>query len=291
MNPTSASPASGTGSRFRAAFASFSLDGKIRAARKREKKFMTDAGTDIVASMPLVDLPQADAQALRDRIGDIVLEMNALDLALRGSLEKDRQDYAKASQLMRWIVVGRGLLDRWILKDRVRFHLRERARLSHELGALAFDGTHDPLLNDVPAPIREGVVKARADIAAARSERAKLLAPWNGEPLPPWLATAVRETRAFFRHIWEHLSKRLFLRAPAIAALIVAWWIANHYTASFTERLRHSMGFGGRAPMDPGTLAQIKFIAPILAAALCSYLMSLVAVHVQRKYATPGKTE
>ncbi len=277
----------GAKSRLSAMAAAWSCDRRLRAAQKRERALLTSAGEDIVASLPLVDLPQADAQALRARIADVILQANTLDLALGHSLDKDRQDYAKASQLMRWVVVGRGFLDRWILKDRIRFHRRERAGLSHDLGVLVFDGDHESLLATIPSPLRNGVESVRAEVTSAQAERVQIVAPWNGHVLPPWLATAVEETREFVRHFWDQLSRRLFLRVPAIGALVAGWWIANHYTDSTLERIQRSMGFGGRAHLSPDTLALLKFWLPILTAAVFTYLVATIAKRVQRKYALP----
>lgn len=276
---------SGLGARLGAVLAIVAIDRRIRAARSRERKLLADAGKEIVASTPLVDLPQADAQALRSRISDVILQINDLNIALGHSLGKDREDYAKASQLMRWIVVGRGFLDRWILRDRVRWHRREQARLSHDLGVLVFDGAHDALLVVVPTAICDGVANLRANIASEQSNRALRLAPWSGQPLPGWLTAAARECRTFLRHFWEQLSRRLFLRVPAIGALVASLWIAHHYTGSTLERIQYSMGLGGRPHMNPETLRLLKFWVPIVIAAICTYATTSIATAVQRKYA------
>jgi len=279
--------ATGSAGRFSAAMATWSIDRRVRADRKREHKLVADAGAAVVASTPLIDLKYADAHSLRTQAADVTLRINALDLALRESLDKDRQDYAKASQLMRWIVVGRGVMDRWILQDRIRFHRREHARLLHEIGTLAFDNSHDALLEYIPGVLCDGVAQARTAIASAQAEREKLLAPWNGNALPPWLCTAVRECRAFLYHLWDQFSRRLFLRVPAIGALLASWWIAHTYTSDLIERIQYSMGLGGRAPMHPQTLKQLSFFVPIAAAGVVAYVTNAIARRVQRKYAIP----
>jgi len=279
-------PPASTG-RFSAAAAAWSLDRTLRAARKREKTLLAEAGVLLFAAQPDAVRNQAGAAPLLATITAVAAEISSLDAALKKSLDQDRADYAKASQLMRWVVVGRGFLDRWILGDRLRNHRRERARLDVELGALAFDGAHDPLLAHLSPAVKDGVSLARANIATAEAERVAILAPWGGKALPPWLDTAVGEIREFLVHFWDQLSRRLFLRVPAIGALVAGWWIANHYTDNTLERIQRSMGFGGRAHLSPHTLSLLKFWVPIATAAFCTYAVATIAKRVQRKYALP----
>jgi hypothetical protein len=270
--------------RLGAVVAAARFDHRIRAAGKRERRFLLEAGVALAGSASHVVTGDAEVQGLKRKIDDMEITGAELRAEMDASLQKDRKDWARATQLMRWVVVGRGWLDRWIVRDRMKYHRREADARKRELGALAFDGHHPALLAVLPDTVRDGVTGARAEVAAAQAARAQRLAPWNGRPLPAWLAVAARETREFLKHFWEQLSRRLFLRVPAVAALVVGWWLANHYTDSTLERIQRSMGFGGRAHLSPETLAALKFWLPLLAAAFCTYVVSAIALRIQKKY-------
>jgi hypothetical protein len=273
--------------RFAAAVSAAQWNHRIRKAQARERKALVEAGAALAASPSPAVASDPAAQALRVKIDEMEVTATELRTAMETSLGKDREDWGRATQLMRWVVVHRGLLDRWILRDRMKYQRREADKLRRELGALAFDGAHDVLRALVPDAMRGGIEKARADIASAQAARAQRLAPWHGEPLPGWMYVAVRETREFLKHFWDQLSRRLFLRVPAIGALVAGWWIANHYSDSTLERIQRSMGFGGREHLSAETLAALKFWMPILCAAVCTYIVSAIAIRIQRKYAAP----
>ena len=271
-------------SRFSAALSSLSLDQRIRTAAKRERNLLVDAGTHLFESTE--PLP-ADAQPAKDRVKTLADVMATLGSELAQSLSNDRRDYKKASQLMRWVVVGRGFLDRWILHDRLRSHRKERKIALRALGEIPFDGQHNALRDTLPATLRDDVLRIRTIIDATREERTRLLAPWNGKAFPDWLTDAVREARVLSLHVWEQVARRLFLRLPASAALIAGWWVAHHYTANALEVLGQKLGFGGRTAISYQTLQRLTFWLPILAAALCSYITNFLAKQVQKKYAPP----
>ena len=275
------------GERLKAVVAAAQFDRRIRVAEKRETRLLSGAGAALAAALSSVASADAAAVALRAKIDEMEVTATELGAAMEASLGKDREDWARATQLMRWVVVHRGLLDRWILRDRMKYQRRETDRLRRELGAMALDGNHPALEAAIPQPIRDDIVAARTEIAAAQAARAQCLAPWNGQPLPRWMSVASHEAGEFLKHFWDQLSRRLFLRVPAVGALVAGWWIANHYTDSTLERIQRSMGFGGRAHLSPETLALVKFWVPILAATACTYVVSAIAIRVQRKYAAP----
>jgi hypothetical protein len=138
----------------------------------------------------------------------------------------------------------------------------------------------------VPAPIAVEFASARDDAAGARAERAKLLEPFHGEPLPSWLAASLREVRVFLGYLWDQLSKRFFLRAPALAGLLVGWWLGRHFSDSTAASWVHEhIGFDVRGRSEVEAKERLAFWLPLFAAALCSYIASFVALRVQRKYA------
>lgn len=275
------------GSQWAAAFSSLSLDWRIRAASKRERKLLVDAGNQLFA---LPEPAQPELQAIKDRIKPEVELMASLRSELKHSLENDRRDYKKATQLMRWIVIARGGLDRLILRDRIRSHRKDCDRLLCELGALASDGQHESALAALPETLRRGIGNMQRDLASLREQRTTLLAPWNGQAWPEWLANVIRETRELGQHIGAQISRKLFLRTPALGALIAAWWIANTYTSNSLEMIGQKLGFGGRTAISHQTLERMSFWVPILAAGLASYLTTLLAKQVQKKYAPPDQT-
>jgi hypothetical protein len=278
-------------SRFQAAMKSFALDRRICRAQADEKKILAESGEKLSAAGDSPAANHPDTRELCERVRAAAAQLATLDDALKQSLENDRCDFAMASQLMRWIVITRGISDRWILRDRMRHHRREHAELSYNLGRVAFDGSHETLCGALPGEIRKGVETARAEAEAARAERENLLAPWHGEPLPPFLATAAGELCTFLRHLWKQLSSKLFMRAPALAALVAGWWIAHHYTTSTIETIRHSLGLGGRKPIDAETLRRMSFWIPIVAAAFCSWICAFIASRIQRIYAPQDRAK
>jgi hypothetical protein len=265
------------------------IDRRLRAAKQRERGHAAQAGAVLFASTSLPVVNAVDAGPLRRQIAPLVAHMATLDEAMQASLDKDRRDYARASQLMRWIVVARGILDRWILRDRVRHHRHERDRLTQELGLLAVDGAHPDLAAALPDSLRESFARGRTAADAAQRERAALLAPYQGSLLPAWMAEAVKDTRPLMHHILEQFTRRLFLRVPAIGALLAGWWLVHTYTDSTFESIQHNLGLGGRAHMSPGLLKFLRFFVPLLAAAVCAYAVNIIAVMVQRKYALPAE--
>ena len=262
-------------------------DHRIRVATDRARRSLTEAGAALAGSSTPAVAKDAAAAALCKGIHDFDVTTDDLRAALDASLDADRQDWARATPLMRWVIVFRGWLDRWIVRDRIKYHRHAADNLRRELGELAFDGIHEALSADVPPPIRDGITMARADIVAAQVARAQRLAPWNGRPLPMWLDTAVRETREILRHVWLVLKGRFFLSVPAIGALVASWCIAFYFTDSTIERIRRGIGFGGRHHLSAGSLSALKFWLPVLAAGLCAYAVSTIARRIHRKYAPP----
>lgn len=263
------------------------LDWRIWTARRRESRLVSVAGAAVVESALPAVAADSGVEELRRRITSAVQEKAAVEKELGDSLNRARRDYARASSLMCWIIVARGVLDDWIVKDRRLYHRREHDRLTYELGLLVADGRHEHLRDAIPGPVLEGLAKTRADIESAGRCRADLVAPWNGHPLPRWLGAAVYGVFAFIPHLWKQLRGRIFLSMPALGAMAAGWWITHMYTDSTLERIQHSCNLGGRAYMDPHTLQRLKFWLPILAAAMCSFLVALITSRVRRKYEPP----
>jgi hypothetical protein len=275
--------------RLKVAFAALGLEGRAKKAERREASALVKAGEHVFAALRA----ELDTGALVPRASELVAKLRlietqaaTLSVGLEESLARDRDDFARASQAMRWVVVVRGVFDRILLRGDLRRQERERPALERELGRVAFDGEHPTLRALVPDAIAKQITDARADAASARTERAKSLKPFGGQPLPGWLGATLHEVRVFLGFVWEQLSKKFFLRAPALAGLLVGWWLGRSFSSSEAATWVHQhIGLDVRDRGEVETKARLAFWLPLFAAALCSYIAAFVALRVQRKYA------
>lgn len=196
------------------------------------------------------------------------------------SLEQDRADYAIVGGLGRWLVVARGMLDRFVVRERVRFIEREIDDRESELGARLVERMDGELLARVSAADVEDARGALSDADAAAQERDALLAPYHGDPWPAGL----RELRSFGRFLWRELRPKLIPRAPAIVGLIAGWWIAQSFSDSWFDDAKSRFGLGSKTSVSTGALETIRFWGPLVAAALCAYLGAFLSSRVHRRY-------
>jgi hypothetical protein len=76
------------------------------------------------------------------------------------------------------------------------------------------------------------ITDSRAEAARRARRTRQALEPYGGQPLPGWLGGTLHEVRVFLGFVWEQLSKKFFLRAPAIAGLLVGWWLGRSFSSS-----------------------------------------------------------
>ncbi len=268
--------------RVRAALRALSLARRIDATRRLEGAALARAGEAVARTWATVD----PAPAAVARVVEARRRIAALDAATSASLDQDRADYASVAVRVQPLVITRGLAARVILRHQRRVALRHLDATHADLGRATLDGTAGLPAAAVPHILDEAIASARADLAAAERERAELLAPLGGSLLPHGLATVVTEGSAFGRAVWTQLRGQLLPRAPALAGLVVGWWVAHTYTDSRWKAALHRFGFGdgGTTVVSPETYERMRFWLPLLAAAACAYAGSRLAALIRRRY-------
>jgi hypothetical protein len=114
------------------------------------------------------------------------------------------------------------------------------------------------------------VLAIRAELANAASERERLSA----------------EARRLGEDLLAGLRAWLTPRAPALAAMVLGWWITSRYTESHIRTIMKSLGLSlsRRGPhlvsASTDTLL-IEYGLPLLAAALCAFLGNRLAAWVR----------
>ena len=270
--------------RWKVVLETWRLDRELARARHTEERALAGVGRGFRQTHALLSstLPAAVGSAFA-RAAALEGRHQTLSARLGASLEADRQDYTDtASAWGRWLIVARGVLERLVLREEARRAQHELPAHLAELGALALG---DPeLAARIPAEQRSAVEEARAVLGRLERERTTLLEPYHGELVPRWLALLARELRTFSTFLWVELTKRFFLRLPALAAMTVAWWLTHAYTtSSFESNFRKATGHG-RTGISEETMERLQFWLPILAAALVAYLSTHIAERVRRRY-------
>jgi hypothetical protein len=157
----------------------------------------------------------------------------------RASLEADRADVASLPPWIRPVVMIRGASTRTVLWHRTRALQR------------ALDAGYEAL--------GRGAVGTSAPDSVVD---------------PEWRAKVETEAVGFGRAVWGQFRAHLFPKAPALAGMVVGWWVANTYTDSQVRSVLHSVGIGsgGTRVVSGSTYKAMSFWLPLLAAALCAYL-------------------
>ena len=274
--------------RWRASLAALRARREARRAAREEQLALLRLGESLARSA------SAHGDGLRAAQGDVAaLEsvLAATRAAMAATLEDDRADYAVASAWVRPLVIARGLAARAVHRSRLRQLGKERDAACRRLGAAAVESS---------APVPDGAARAAADAREARvravaatGQAAALLAPYGGSPLPRPLCRVGREAMAFGKPLASELRGHLLPRVPAIAGLVAGWWVASTFTDSRLSATLHSLGIGSgpRRAVSSDTMRALSFWAPIVAAALCSYLGSRLAALVRARYAPPPTGE
>jgi hypothetical protein len=270
--------------RLEAQFHDVRLSLQIRSARQREARALARLGRAAMSAPRLREHAQlAPAVELLERVQSTIA---ALRVARAASLDVDRAEFGAVEPWMRPAVVLRGLLARAILRHRIA--RAARAAIPHytALGALVAD---EPgliqRLHLVPF-LGDTIATARAELEAARTERLRRLAPFEGQALPNWTARLQGEGLALGHAIWAQLRSQLFPRVSALAGLAVGWWITSTYTDSQWKAGLRSLGIGsgGTHVVSRETYRAMSFWLPLLAAAVCAYLCDRLAQALRRRY-------
>jgi hypothetical protein len=224
----------------------------------------------------------------RDESSELAGMLSEIESARRGiaalaaesaaSIDADRVDLARVAPWMRPAVVARGVCARLVLRHRsgaVRRGLRPRYEALGHLASLA--GTEAGGHREI-ADVRNGLERVRA-------ERERRLAPLDGWALPAWTERAGAEAAGIGRAIVAQLRSHLLPKAPALAGMVVGWWIANTYTDSHVRSVLRSVGIGsgGTRVVSGSTYKAMSFWMPLLAAALCAYLGERIAGYYGRR--------
>ena len=270
--------------RWKSVYAAWDLDLKLARLSREETAALAQAGRRFrTASLELAPAPSVPVARALAGVAELEEHARALAERLAGSLEADRRDYREAgSDLSRWLIVARGILDRLVLRDEAwlaRHRLPER---QVELGRRV---VADPTtLEYLPAEDRQRVLEVQAALARTQAERAELLAPYGGEILPAWLRIALAEVRIFAAFVKEELTKKVYLRLPTLAAMAAAWWVTQRFTSSrFETSLNHFTG-EGRTGLPEAALGLISFWLPLVVAALAAYVLSTLSKRLRRRY-------
>ncbi len=260
------------------------LEREKRGAERREAFALAAVGRALVASGPIDEKFGANSAVMQ--IEHASRRLEGWRRRLSDSLDQDRADYAIASPLGRWLVVARGVLDRFVVRDRIRFTERELEKHESALGRIAI-GWREPAIDArLPAAHVADALRERATIESSEKERAEWVAPYGGDPWPAGL----RELRRFAHFVWKELRPKLLPRAPAIAGILVGWWIGSTFSDSWRDGVLSHFGGSDRHYLSSDTLRNLQFWLPLTAAALCAYLGEFIGARVHRRY-MPGEAQ
>ena len=184
------------------------------------------------------------------------------------SVAADRGDMPRVPAWVRPAVVLRGVATRLVLGHHGAAVRRSLDPLHEAIGRLAADRA------EFWYPLEREVAAVRAALARVRAERERWVAPYGRSALPRWTSGAGREAVGFARAVGRQLRGQMLPKLPAIAGLVVGWWVANTYTDSHLKSAMRSLGLGsgGTRVVNSSTYETMHFWLPLLAAALCAYL-------------------
>ena len=261
---------------------------ELGRARRERKRAVAQLGAALAtAGVPL----EGEAERARAAVAARDAELALLRAALVDSVAQDRRDYAAASSWLRPVAIARGFATRWLVRDRLWRGGRRRAEACRLLGEAALDAG-----GSLPTVAEEWASSAREAgerVAAAAALLELHLGGVGGSAALPAIArVAQREAVAFGKPLVHEVKGRVWPRLPALAGLVVGWWVASTFTDSRLGAALHSLGIGSgpRRAVSSSTLHAMEFWLPVLAAAVCSYLSGRVGALVRARYA-PGAGE
>jgi hypothetical protein len=271
--------------RWKVVYASLGLALRIRRLRKEERAAMAQAGRLFrTASLEPGPAPAASVAEALASVAELEERLRVLTERLAGSLEADRRDFrATGSALGRALIVVRGVLDRLVLRDEAGCARRALPGRQIELGRRLL-ADEEGVARLAPAD-RQRLLEASAARSRAEAERHELLAPFGNDPLPGWARAILEEVRTFGRFLQDELTKKVYLRLPALTAMAAAWWITQRYTSSrFETSLNHFTG-EGRAGLSAEQYELLSFTLPLVASALVAHLLAACTRRIHRRYA------
>lgn len=265
--------------------ASLALDLRLRRLRREESAALAQAGRLFrTASVELGTAPSEPLATALAGVAELEERARVLTERLASSLEADRRDFrATGSALGRGLIVVRGILDRMVLRDEAGCARRALPARQRELGQRVAEDAG--ALARLPAADRERVEAARDARARAEQERATLLAPHGNHPLPPALRSLWGELRSFGALLRDELTRKVYLRLPALAAMGAAWWLTQRYTTARVESNLHRLTGEGRTGLSAGAYDLLSFALPLVVAALVAHLLAAVTRRIRRRYA------
>jgi hypothetical protein len=250
------------------------LDLHGRWLRRQERAALRRLGEDVAAG-PAND--NTELRAILTEIAEARRQLGALAEERAASLQADRTDLRRVATWVQPVVIARGLCARAVLHYRAAAVHRRLLPLHEALGALAAE--HGLGLK------RREVVDARAGLACLTEEREQRLAPFGKTAHPEWMRRAGTEFVGLARAVMRQLRSTLMPKVPALAGLVVGWWIANTYTDSHVRSALRSLGIGhgGTHVVSGSTYKAMSFWLPLLAAAVCAYLGERLAESYRKR--------
>jgi len=251
------------------------LDLHGRWLRRQERAALGRLGEEVAAGPPGDHAAASRAVA---KIDGVTRQLADLASEVTASLAADRSDLRWVAPWMQPVVVARGLCARAVLRHRAAA-LRRTLRPHYEvLGRLAVEnGT---------GGTRGAVVDAREELQRLGAERERRLASFGATAHPAWTRTTAAEATRLGRAILGQLRSALFPRLPALAGMLVGWWIANTYTDSHVRSMLRTVGIGsgGTRVVSGSTYKAMNFWLPLLAAAVCAYLGERLAGYYRHRH-------
>ena len=252
--------------------------------RRMERGALRRLGREIVGAQANGGDPEL--QRLVDEVRAVQHRMEEWRAERGASLAQDRADMAHVPAWVRPAVVVRGIASRLVLRHHGAAARRSLGPLHEAIGRLAADRA------EFWYPLEREVTSVRDAIARARAEQCRWVAPYGDTALPQWTRGAGREALGFGQAVGRQLRGQFLPKAPAIAGLVVGWWVANTYTDSHLKSVMRSLGLGsgGTRVVSSSTYETMHFWLPLLAAALCAYLGERIGAFYARDGGTDDRT-
>jgi hypothetical protein len=239
------------------------LDLHSRWLRRQERAALRRLGEDIATGTENEDTE------LRGVLAEIAVarqQLGALAEERAASLADDWADLPRVATWIQPLVMTRGFCGRAVLSHKASVVHRRLASLHEAAGTLA--------ARRGPTPRLRELAEARDWLERLTSEREQRLAAFGGTAHPAWLRRAATESAGLAGALLRQLRSTLLPKAPALAGMVVGWWITNTYTDSHLRSALRSLGIGhgGTHVVSGSTYKAMSFWLPLLAAAVCAYL-------------------
>ncbi|HYC32468.1 MAG TPA: hypothetical protein VEB59_09290, partial [Gemmatimonadales bacterium] len=203
--------------------------------RRRESAALRRLGHEVTRTEAI---PRPSVRPLVDQVLGTLARIEHLRAQRTASLEADRADLAAVAGWVRPAVILRGLCTRLVLRQRAASESRALDPVYEAIGRLTAERS------ELPGPLSREVEQVRTRLAAAGDERARWGAPYGGSALPAWSATVGREAMGLGGAIARQLRSSLIPKAPAVAGLLMGWWVAHTFTDSHLRSTLRSLGIG-----------------------------------------------